>query len=136
MTRNTNEHSASEEQVSEHQWTQRSVAATEADHATSNNVMPDHLELQAKIAELEKSLASAKADLETAQKNIAATKEESVKAIEPASGKADTFHSTIVQCKANCIQKEESNVAKTLSMARDPAQSVNMPSEFLPDFPF
>jgi peptidoglycan hydrolase CwlO-like protein len=97
--------------------------------------MPDHLQLQSKIAGLEKSLASAKADLETAQKKIAATKEESVKAIESALGKADTFHGTIVQRKANCIQKEENNMAKTLSMARDPAQSVNMPSEFLPDFP-
>jgi hypothetical protein len=60
MTRDTNEHSASEEQVFEHQRTQRSVAATEADDATSNNVMADHLELQSKIAEQEKSLAPAK----------------------------------------------------------------------------
>jgi septal ring factor EnvC (AmiA/AmiB activator) len=84
MTRDTNEHSASEEQIFEHQRTERSVAATEADDATLKNVTVDQLELQSEIAELEKSLASAKADLETAQKNVTATKEESVKATESA----------------------------------------------------
>jgi hypothetical protein len=128
MTRATNEYSAGEEQVSEHHRAGRSVAATKADDATSNKVMADHIELQSKVAELEKSLAFAKADLETTRKNVAATKEESVKATESASGKTNALRSIIVQRKATCIQKEESNVAKVPSMARDPARSVNTPS--------
>jgi alanyl-tRNA synthetase len=116
MELNTDQHDVGKKQSSEHQKAEHNVVAGKAN------------ELQARIAELEKSLASAKADLETAQKDAAA-KDVSVKATKPASAKAHTLSSIIAQRKAIYTQNEEGSASEGSNPVRGPPPNVSMASK-------